>query len=176
MTLGEFLQQLIEWVYDLWPVRIIREWEQGVRLRNGNRTKLLTSTNGVKGGGIHFFWPLIGEVQSEEVNVRVVETSWQTLTTKDGHAVSFSLAARYRIRDLGKMYVAIHEHEDTIQNQLSVAAAEAIQGIDLADLDAMLATAVREIAKKRLTDWGVTVLEVSLFNRVEAQTLRLLNE
>lgn len=176
MTLGEFLQQLIEWVYDLWPIRIIREWEQGVRLRNGNRTKLLTSSNGVKGGGIHFFWPLIGEIQSEEANVRVVETSWQTLTTKDGHAVSFSLAARYRIRDLGKLYVAIHEHEETIQNQLSVAAAEAIQDIDLCNLDKSLATAVREIAKTRLSEWGVTLLEVSLFNRVEANTLRLLNE
>lgn len=176
MTLGVFLQQLIEWVYDLWPIRIIREWEQGVRLRNGNRTKLLTSSNGVKGGGIHFFWPLIGEIQSEEANVRVVETSWQTLTTKDGHAVSFSLAARYRIRDLGKLYVAIHEHEETIQNQLSVAAAEAIQDIDLCNLDKSLATAVREIAKTRLSEWGVTLLEVSLFNRVEANTLRLLNE
>lgn len=176
MTLGEFLQQIVSWLYDLWPVRIVRVWEQGVRLRNGNPTKLLTSENGWFGTGLHGFWPLIGEVIVDETNVRVVETGWQTLVTLDGHPVSFSLAARFRIRDLQKFYVSIHEPDETIQNHLSAAAAGAIQKLRLDDLDEALAPAVREVAKKRLSAWGVSLLEVSLFNRVEAPTLRLLSE
>lgn len=175
MTLGEFLQQIVEWIYELWPIRIVREWEQGVRLRSGNVTRLLTSTNGWFGSGLHSFWPLLGEIQTEETNQRVVETSWQTLTTLDGVSVSFSLAARYQIRDLSKLYVEIHEPEETIQNQLS-AAAEILDQIHSENVAAEFAPAIQVEAKKRLTQWGVRLLQVSLFNRVEAPSLRLLSD
>jgi regulator of protease activity HflC (stomatin/prohibitin superfamily) len=173
MTLGEFFQQVIEWLYELWPIRIVREWEQGVRLRAGNVTRLLTSTNGWFGTGIHAFLPLVGEIQSEETNQRVIETSWQTLTTLDGVSVSFSIAARYQIRDLAKLYVSVHDPEETIQNQLS-AAAEVLDSIVAENVAAEFAPAIHDEAKKRLTEWGVKLLQVSLFNRVEATSLRLL--
>ena len=175
MTIGEFLQAVVEWIYEFWPLRIIDAWEQGVRLRGGNPTKLLTSTNGFRGSGIHGFWPILGEIITEEVNSCVIETSWQTLVTADGKSVSFSLAARYRIRDLVKLYVGIHDHEDTIQNQLSAAAATAILDTTLEDMDERFSEAVEEVAKTRLTKWGVTLLEVQLFNRVEATSIRLLD-
>jgi len=175
MTLGEFLQQLIEYVYELWPLRIVRVWEQGVRLRTGNVTKLLTSTNGWFGSGLHGFIPLLGEVTTEETQQRVVETSWQTLTTIDGVSVSFSLAARYEIRDLAKLYVNAQDHEETIKNQLS-AAAEILDAIHSENVAAEFAPAIHDAAKKRLTKWGVKLLQVNLFNRVEAPSLRLLND
>jgi len=176
MTLGEFLQAVLEWFYELWPFRIVREWEQGVRLRNGNVTKLLTSTNGFRGSGVHTFWPMIGEILSEEVNVRVIETSWQTLVSFDDRPVSFSLAARYKIRDLSKLYISIHDQEETIQNQLSAAAALVLCTLEVKDLDEQFAAAVEQEARKKLSSWGVTLLEVNLYNRVEANALRLLSE
>lgn len=176
MTIGEFLQQVVEWIYEFWPFRIVLAWEQGVRLRGGNVTGLLTSTNGWRGSGIHAFWPIVGEIITEEVNVRVVETSWQSLVTKDGRPVSFSLAARYKIRDLTKLYVQIHDSDDTIGNQMSAAAAAAITNLNLDQLDSLFASAVRAEARKRLAEWGVALLEVSLYNRVEAAALRLMSE
>ena len=89
---------------------------------------------------------------------------------------SFSLAARYRIRDLTKLYVEIHDHESTIQNQVSAAAAQAIAGLTVPEFEAGFQEAVEKEARKRLTKWGVSLLEVSLFNHVEAQALRLLDE
>lgn len=175
MTLGEFFQQIVAWIYELWPVRIVREWEQGVRLRSGNVTQLLTSTNGWFGTGIHAFWPLIGELITDETNQRVIETPWQTLTTVDGVSVSFTLAARYQIRDLSKLYINAHDPEETIQNQLS-AAAQVLDQIHSTDVAAKFTTAVHDEAKKRLTQWGVKLLQVSLFNRVEAPSLRLLSD
>ncbi len=175
MTLGEFLQQLLEYIYELWPLRIVREWEQGIRLRAGTVVKLLTSSNGIFGSGVHPFLPFLGEILTEECNQRVVETSWQTLTTLDGVSVSFSLAARYQIRDLSKLYVSVHDPEETIKNQLS-AAAEILDSIIAENVAAEFAPAIHDAAKKRLTEWGVKLLQVSLFNRVEAPSLRLLND
>ena len=176
MTIGEFLQKVVEWIYEFWPIRIIRVWEQGVRLRAGNVTGLLTSTNGWFGSGVHGFVPLLGEILSDEVNSRVVETGWQSLTTKDGVAVSFSLAARYRIRDLAKLYVGIHESGETIENQLSAAASLVILDMTFTELEEGFTAAVLEEARKRLNEWGVSLLEVNLFNLVKASALRLINE
>lgn len=176
MTFGEFLQQVFEWVYEFWPLRIVNAWEQGVRLRSGNPTKLLTSENGILGSGVHGFWPLLGEIHTEDANVRVIETSWQSLETRDGKPVSFSLAARYRVRDLVKLYVNVHEPDETIQNHLSACAAQVIVGLDLVDLDDKLALGVQREARKRLNEWGVGLLDVALFNRVEAAALRLMSE
>ncbi len=176
MTFGEFLQAAIEWVYEFWPLRIVQAWEQGVRLRSGNPTKLLTSTNGIAGSGVHAFWPLIGEVLTEDANVRVVETGWQSLVTRDGKPVSFSLAARYRVRDLVKLYVHVHDPDETIQNHLSACAAQVIVELTLEELDEKLARGVQQEARKRLNEWGVGLLDVALFNRVEAAALRLMSE
>lgn len=176
MTIGEFLLAVVEWVYEFWPIRIIDAWEQGVRMRAGNPTKLLTSENGWRGSGIHGFWPVVGEIISEEANACVIETSWQTLVTKDGKPVSFSLAARFRIRDLMKLYLGIHDRDETIENQLLAAAAAAIVTLNLSELDDKFADAVKDEAKRRLTEWGVTLLEVALVNRVEATNIRLLDD
>ena len=110
------------------------------------------------------------------MNVRVIETPWQTLVSFDDKPVSFSLAARYKIRDLSKLYVSIHDSEETIQNQLSAAAATVLCTLAVEDMDEKFAAAVQAEARKRLTEWGVSLLEVNLYNRVEAPALRLLNE
>ena len=84
MTFGEFLQAVVERIYEFWPFRIVSVWEQGVRMRSGNPTKLLTSRNGLFGSGVHGFVPLVGEIIVEDVNIRVIETGWQSLVTADG--------------------------------------------------------------------------------------------
>ena len=167
---------MAEWIYKFWPLRIVSAWEQGVKLRAGNPTDLLTSTNGWHGSGLHFYWPVLGEIITADTASRVVETGWQSLVTKDGEGVSFSLAARYRIRDLVKLYTTIQDPDETIQNQLSAAASEALSTLNLDEIDAQLAAMVKKEARKQLTQWGVTLLEVSLFNRIEAQAIRLLSE
>ena len=83
MTFGEFLKQILEHLYGLWPLRIVNDWEQGVRVVHGNATTLLTSSNGMFGTGLHCFWPLIGEFVSQDTNIETPETGLQTLTSKD---------------------------------------------------------------------------------------------
>ena len=55
MSLGELVEQALEWVYRFWPARVINDWEQGVRCVLGNARGLLTSQNGLFGTGLHLF-------------------------------------------------------------------------------------------------------------------------
>jgi regulator of protease activity HflC (stomatin/prohibitin superfamily) len=129
----------------------------------------------VGAGGAHVL-RLFGSILSEETNERVVETDWQSLYTKDDVSISFSLAARYCIVDLGQMYVNIHDPEETIKNQLAGCAAEIVGSMDESELESTFADAVRFAAETQLAFWGVDLREVRVLNKIEAQALRLMNE
>lgn len=90
--------------------------------------------------------------------------------------ISFSLAARFRIRNLMKMYIAIYDSEETIRNQLSAAASNVIGSLNYDELNDEFPGAVATEARKRLSEWGVSLNEVSIFNCAEAPALRLMND
>ena len=41
MTLGEFLAKALQWIYEFWPLRVVNEWEQGVRVHAGKIVAVL---------------------------------------------------------------------------------------------------------------------------------------
>ena len=94
MTFGEFLSQILDWLYRFWPMRIVHDWEQGVRCRFGNATSLLTSSNGIFDTGFHVFWPVIGEINIYETNIEVSETELQTHTSAVRCRPARTMAAR----------------------------------------------------------------------------------
>ena len=53
ITFGELLKQVIKWLYAFWPLRVVHDWEPGVRCLLGNATARLTSENGLGGTGLH---------------------------------------------------------------------------------------------------------------------------
>ena len=138
MTLGEFLKQVLEWLYQFWPVRIIHDWEQGVRCRFGNATATLDSHNGILGTGLHVFWPVIGEINVYETNIEVSETALQTQTTADGVSVTISLGVKYRVFDLMRMYKNIHDPVETLGNEICAAAGKCVVEMEFPMLSARL--------------------------------------
>ena len=176
MTLGELLSAAGEWCYGLWPVRIIQDWEQGVRVFSGRATTLLTSTNGMFGSGIHFFVPLLGSVEVEETNICVVETDLQTVSTSDGKEATFSIGVKYRIRDLKATYTRIHDHEDTILEQVRASAGNAVSGLSWEEMPTKLGPAVESAVKSRVRGWGIEIIEASPINLIDAQAIRLIQD
>ncbi|MEE9179850.1 MAG: SPFH domain-containing protein [Vicinamibacteria bacterium] len=176
MTLGELFKELIEWLYGLWPMRIVVDWEQGIRMLNGNARALLTSTNGWFGTGIHSFVPLLGDIISEEVNIEVTETDLQTHITLDKIDATFSLAIKYRIRDLKSLYLKVHDAHDTLQEEIRSAAGAVAAEMKYEDMAAGFGEAVATLAKKQMYGWGVDVMSVRLVNLTSAQTIRLITD
>jgi regulator of protease activity HflC (stomatin/prohibitin superfamily) len=176
VTFGDLVRQVLEHLYGLWPLRIVRDWEQGVRLRLGNATALLTSSNGLFGTGLHAFWPVLGEIIGQDTNIETPETSLQTYTTQDGRTVTFSLAVRYRVKDLRALWLKIHDQEATIQEEIRSAAGSVIVELDFAEMPEQFGPAVAKAAQANMRGWGLEILSVSLVNYTDAQTLRLMTE
>lgn len=177
MTLGEFFREILEHLYGLWPIRIVLDWEQGVRIRHGNAKKLLTSTNGLFKTGIHFFWPVLGDMIKQETNIETPETGRQDLTTADGKLVSFSLAVRYKVHDLRAFYLKLHDQDSTVLEEARSAAAEVTRQLSLAEVQgAEFGGKVLEQLKKQTRGWGLDFISVSPVNMTTAPQLRLITE
>jgi regulator of protease activity HflC (stomatin/prohibitin superfamily) len=174
MTVGEFLKQVFEWLYQFWPIRIIHDWEQGVRCRLGNATSKLTSTNGVGGTGLHAFWPLVGEINVYETNIEVSETELQTHTTADGVQVTISVGVKYHIFDLKRMYQNIHDPVETLENEICCAVGDCVVDINFGALSSSLCDHVAQQLKEQMGEWGIEIVSLSLINLSNAQPIRLI--
>lgn len=174
MTMGELLKEFAEWLYAFWPIRIVHDWEQGVRCRFGNATALLTSSNGLFGTGLHWFWPMIGEILAYETNIEVVETDLQTHTTADGAPVTFSMGLKYRIFDLKRMYQKIHDPQETLRNELCSVAGTCASRMNRESLPDRLCDQILLETKEQMGSWGIEVISLALMNLAEAQPVRLI--
>lgn len=167
MTLAEILATLGEHVWNLWPLRIVSEWETGLRLTRGKITATL-------GPGLHWFWPIIGEIAKWDTVLDVNTVANQTVETADGETVVFALSARYRIADMAKLFREIQDYEATILNQIGASAAGLVTTMDFEDIPAQLGNAVHSDLHARLEEWGIELQEVQLFNFARVRAFRLI--
>lgn len=176
MNFSELISQLVDKIVGLWPVRIIFDWEQGIRLHNGAITALLTSSNGLFGTGIHLFWPVIGDILTEDANIRVVETDIQTVTTKDGSPATVSIGIKYKIKDLQAVLLKVNEYEDTVLELARSTVGVIVPTLQWDELVDKLGAAVESSVKKRMYGWGIEVLEVAPINLTNAPAIRLIQD
>lgn len=169
MTLGDVLAQLSEHLYGLWPFRIVNAWEQAVKLRCGRIRGLLKP-------GLHFFWPFLEEITTQEANVEVVSTPHQTCTTSDGKVVTFNLVIRYRTVDLAKQYATIHDAGETILAEVCASAGAWAPELTAEEANAELADDVWGDIQERFAEWGLELEAITLANFAVVQAIRLIGE
>jgi regulator of protease activity HflC (stomatin/prohibitin superfamily) len=172
--ISDIFSWLRERLYDLWPVRIIRDWEQGVRLRAGNVQALLTAHNGIGGTGVHLFWPLLGEIFWQHTSIRAAETSLQRLTTKDGVDVSVAFTLTYQIKDLGALFTKVHDFADSILDRVRGAAGLVVPELLASELSARLQPEMDAAVRKRVRGWGLDLIDLVPTQTSRAPALHLL--
>lgn len=175
MTLSDFLTKAVDWIYDFWPLRIVREWELGIRLQSGSIVKQLDAGNGIRKSGVHWFIPRLGEIIVHECNLEVVETEPQTIETADGYSVTVQWAVTYCITDLINYYVSIQNQDDTVLGAVRAAAGEIIPTLAW-ETRADWARLMMEAIGEQSVNWGLDVKAVKPTTLVRAQTLRLLTD
>jgi regulator of protease activity HflC (stomatin/prohibitin superfamily) len=177
--LGDAIRYLLDLALEWWPVRIVREWEQGIRLTSGAiGAEVLTFSNGPTPGlrGLHFFWPKLGEVIVHECNWEVAETTLQTLVTRDGRAVTVGFAVQFRISDLRLFYKSVHDHEATVLEAVRGAAGATVPTMDWEGLSGALAAAMLAATKSSVRGWGLEVKYVVPTTLVDARPIRLIQD
>lgn len=184
MTFAEVLKELAERIYSLWPARIIRQWEQGARLRFGRvQAQALTHSNGLFGTGLHFFWPIVGELVTTECNWDVLETSIQTMRLKDGTEVTFSLGVQYRVVDIVKWWLQIQDHDSTVAETFRGVAGEVAR--ECSTLEEFMADApsverrqgrILTEVRRQMEPWGIEVRRARFINMTQAPAVRLITD
>ena len=153
---------------------IIRATHEGVRWRRGKKPQRMKS-------GLHWYWPLVTEVELAVVAHQPLNLVGQTATTKDGQEVIVSGFIVFNIRDV---VLAIGERnfdvDDTVGNIAQAAIFEIIMGHSFDDLRDGFADRGSELSKaltvscrKQLSQFGVSVHRCGLTDFSKSRVYRL---
>ena len=176
MTIGELIQEFGERLYKLWPFRIVKDWESGVRVCLGRATAKLSSRNGFCRSGLHICWPVIGEIFVDETNIEVEETPAQTIIASDNVQVTFSLVMKFRIWDLRRMFIHIQDPSETLVNEMCAQMSRVVRTMPHVRAQSAACDRLTKESTELLAEWGVELLEVEFMNYARARPIRLIND
>lgn len=163
--IGEFLQKLLDYAVQLWPLTVIEPWETGVRVRLGKMREVLAP-------GLHFVIPYADEAFVAETNVELFSAGKQTI---DG--VTFEVIGAFKLVDVRLFYRELND-EALVAVGMAVAAAASSAmtgGAWKGATDAML-KAVLHKSRLRARRWGIRIDWLEFKTVTDSPTLRLLTD
>jgi hypothetical protein len=161
--LGATIIQSITRPFKWWTV--IAEWEQGIRVRLGQNSKLLKP-------GIHFRIPWVDRIYVQSVRLRTFYATGITCRTKDGKTAVFSLATHFRVKDVLRMYNELSSPETTIE---AMAVEQAIALVESQDADTIRASDISAaIAMTESEKWGLEEIHFAITGFTCCRAIRVL--
>lgn len=169
----------------LLPIKIIHPYERGVMFTFGHaltfrqwlaikRGKEVTP--GQLEPGLHFFFPYFQSITVVHVVPEVVNLPTQSLTTTDGHHISFSANIEFEVHDAFAMYCGVQDFQNSLVNLAMNHLAYRVREWSWAELltgQKDLERSMKDTLTTRVKKWGVTILSVGITDMVETQTYRV---
>lgn len=168
---GSFLQLILDNLYRLWPIRVVDVDEQGVRHDRGREARLLLP-------GTHFFLPGLQRIEKYNVKYQENDCGLQSMETKDGQAVVFSLNIGYTISDAALMATSFYAFDSTLKNLARGRMAHIVHETAFADLQQLLPDimlSLRRDLRRIVGRKGVRVKRVQLDEFVRSRQYRVLS-
>lgn len=170
--MSTFFQWLIDIFRDIKFWFVVEPWEKAVRVRLGKDTCVL-------GPGMHWKLPVVDEIYVINTRLRLVPSSNQTVSTKDGRVVTVALQLGFSIADpLLALSTYLHP-EFSLAVLLHNHAAEYItsrnsEEVNPTDLEAFVLAGVSDTENNGML---VEFVKVTTFVvSTPARTFRLLND
>ena len=147
---------------------IIQPWEMGLRVRMGNKIKVLKP-------GIYFKIPYFDSVFVQEVRLRIADMPVQTITTKDLKTISIVGAIGYSITDINKLYNTLFHPETSVRNiAMSIISTQLYEKesseINPKQIEIEVLKALNDL------DYGLTFKHFKITNFAIVRTLRLIRD
>lgn len=141
-------------------------WEAGLRVRLGKHAKVLLP-------GIHFRIPFLDRIFVQSTRTRMVSSTGQTVSTKDGKTVTVGMSAQYAIGDIKKMYMAVSSPDATLTHLVEGLIARIINATHSTELTPAL---ISERATEQMPAdaWGLTDVRVWITTFAQVKTYRLM--
>lgn len=143
-------------------------WEQGIRVRMGNRVRKMEK-------GVYLKLPFIDAVYIQSVRRRMQHLPTQTVCTRDGKTVTLGGAVGYSIADIHRLYSTVHDAAATIANVCQCAIAEVVLS---STTDACSPAAIAAEATKlvKFDQYGLSEAEICITDFAFVKTFRIIND
>jgi len=175
----EWFVQLFETFFSVFPrLMLIRTTHKGIKWRHGNNVSCLDP-------GLHWYWPIVSDIDVVVVARRPLNLPSQVLMTKDKHPVALGGFVVFWINDVVKAYGERNwDVEQTVGEISTAAIVETVMQNNLDDLLAGIAsgpesdlmTNLTESCKKATRQYGVAVQRCGLTDFCTCQTFKLLGD
>ena len=164
-----FVKDIIDYITKLftWWI-VVMPWEQGLRVTLGKKVMVINE-------GIWLRVPLIHKCYVQEKRLRVISLPIQTISTKDGHAITVSCSAGYSIIDIFKLYNTLYQPDLTIGNIIATKIATHISGLEMSECHPkVIEDAINDGMKE--VDYGLKFEHVRIVNFASVKTFRLIQD
>lgn len=162
-SLTRLFRSLAFWV-------VVLPWQQAIRVRAGRHSRLL-------GAGIYLKLPILDVYQIESTRRRTTMAPTQTLATADGATVVVGIVIGYAIRDLERLYGALHHAEDTIAQTAQGIISELVFGQPRRDIEpSALAAAGAARLATALCRYGIEDVTLSITDFSFLRAFRLIQD
>lgn len=158
-----FLNTLLSWCFTVEP------WEQAIRVRCGKNVRLFPP-------GMYWKFPFFDVVYKQNVRRRVCGIPIQTLTARDGKALTITGSLGYKVADVLKLHLTLHDAEGSVQQEVLGIVADYVASQDTAQCTpALIIAYVR--ARLDFERYGLSDVEFFLSGYVcGVPTFRLLQD
>lgn len=161
-SIAQFISKLLQWWFSVMP------WEQAVRVRKGNIVRVLNA-------GLYFKIPFLDAVYIQTTRMRMVDMPMQTMSTRDGHAITVKAAFGYAIADILTLYKSLYHPEVTLGTMIMGDVSEYIRTKDLSEVKPdKLSEYVNE--KVSVTNYGLKDISVKITTFAIVKTFRLMQD
>lgn len=159
----QFVNSLLTWWFTVDP------WEQAIRVRCGKHVRLF-------GAGLYWKFPFFDSVYKQNVRRRVSSIPIQTLTTKDRKSLTVYGSIGYKVLDVLKLHMTLHDAEHSVQQEVLGLVTDYIVQHELIACTPNLITE-RVKARMNLGKYGLGDVEFFLIGYVaDVPTYRLLQD
>jgi regulator of protease activity HflC (stomatin/prohibitin superfamily) len=142
----------------LLPFQILKSYEMGVRWTWGRNPRQL-------GPGPHWRLPLLHSILAYDIVDEVMNLPTQSVITKDGKAVCFSVNIAFRIADIVKHACSVQDFNESTAGAAMIHLAKKVRERDLAELETAeglgkLEKSLRDTLTTKMHRWGTEIVDV----------------
>lgn len=164
----EPILKIVEECYDyLKPWQLLDQHEEGVVLRWGKHVRTL------KGGKLHWKWPVAERVLNANVNGDFTTLREQSLRSEDGKTLTVSCIVQHHVHNIEKALLKIQDFDDAIVDACTGAISAVVADNEFEDMNSdEFLEVLKTECHARTVKFGVTVDTVSIENLCETIQLR----
>lgn len=172
--MSEFLQAILDFIKELWPIAVVEPWEHGVLFRMG-------TCKGGRAPGWYFVWPYADRMTTVSMLPAPIFTGRQDVTASDGTVVSFVGSAIVQVVDAERVLTGVDDYQESAREMLSSVLADRLASVDADRLKpekrGRLLADLTRWADEELDPYGMEVSRVRFATFVSsARTYRIMQD